>query len=235
MSASTPTGSVVPSVPNPPPSSATTMGSAAVAAAAAVAGATTRTDWSMKYPDSLLTVLRGFRNGVWYGCKIRFPHALVMTFLFRDGPLIDKFKAIFEATYTHARNLGCYVAAFKFIREVLRHMRNKEDHWNTTIAGFIAGGFMFGHNDPITSQINMYVMSRVIFGWGRTSVNHGVAFYRPWIYRVYAAINWAMVMYLFFHQKGTLQSSLISSMDYLYVNSDKWPKQADGAVDWFLR
>ncbi|KAI2594489.1 peroxisomal membrane protein 4 [Homo sapiens] len=32
-----------------------------------------------------LAVLKGFRNGAVYGAKIRAPHALVMTFLFRNG------------------------------------------------------------------------------------------------------------------------------------------------------
>ena len=31
----------------------------------------------------LLTILKGFRNGLVYGAKIRLPHALVMTLLFR--------------------------------------------------------------------------------------------------------------------------------------------------------
>ena len=38
---------------------------------------------------SHLTVMKGFRNGVVYGVKIRAPHALVMTFLFRDGSFVD--------------------------------------------------------------------------------------------------------------------------------------------------
>ncbi|XP_025732317.1 peroxisomal membrane protein 4 isoform X2 [Callorhinus ursinus] len=32
-----------------------------------------------------LAMLKGFRNGAVYGAKIRAPHALVMTFLFRSG------------------------------------------------------------------------------------------------------------------------------------------------------
>ncbi|XP_044119163.1 peroxisomal membrane protein 4 isoform X2 [Neovison vison] len=32
-----------------------------------------------------LAMLKGFRNGAVYGAKIRGPHALVMTFLFRSG------------------------------------------------------------------------------------------------------------------------------------------------------
>lgn len=34
----------------------------------------------------LLTIVKGFRNGLVYGAKIRLPHALVMTFLFRNEP-----------------------------------------------------------------------------------------------------------------------------------------------------
>lgn len=37
-----------------------------------------------KYHDAL-TILKGFRNGVVYGARIRFPHALVMAFLFKSG------------------------------------------------------------------------------------------------------------------------------------------------------
>lgn len=33
----------------------------------------------------VLAVVKGVRNGIVYGAKIRFPHALVMTFLFRSA------------------------------------------------------------------------------------------------------------------------------------------------------
>jgi peroxisomal membrane protein 4 len=33
----------------------------------------------------LLTLIKGVRNGIVYGSKVRFPHALVMIFLFRSG------------------------------------------------------------------------------------------------------------------------------------------------------
>lgn len=32
-----------------------------------------------------LALLKGLRNGVVYGAKVRAPHAFVMTFLFRSG------------------------------------------------------------------------------------------------------------------------------------------------------
>jgi hypothetical protein len=32
-----------------------------------------------------LAVVKGLRNGIVYGAKVRFPHALVMSLLFRSG------------------------------------------------------------------------------------------------------------------------------------------------------
>jgi hypothetical protein len=38
-----------------------------------------------KYHD-ILAIVKGLRNGIVYGAKVRFPHAVVMTFLFKTGP-----------------------------------------------------------------------------------------------------------------------------------------------------
>lgn len=37
-----------------------------------------------KYHE-LLAIVKALRNGIVYGAKVRFPHALVMTFLFKSG------------------------------------------------------------------------------------------------------------------------------------------------------
>lgn len=42
-----------------------------------------------------LGIVKGFRNGAVYGAKIRFPHALVMTFLFRGGRFESLFSLFF--------------------------------------------------------------------------------------------------------------------------------------------
>jgi len=35
---------------------------------------------------TILSIIKGTRNGLVYGAKIRFPHAFVMTFLFSSHP-----------------------------------------------------------------------------------------------------------------------------------------------------
>jgi peroxisomal membrane protein 4 len=57
---------------------------------------------------------------------------------------------------------------------------------------------------------------------------------RPqYAYEIYAAVCWGLVMYLFFHHEGTLQASLISSMTYLYIDSEKWPETGN-PIEWLL-
>ncbi|CAG8785683.1 12274_t:CDS:2, partial [Acaulospora morrowiae] len=59
-------------------------------------------------PDhhDILAIIKGFRNGAVYGAKIRFPHALVMTFLFRTGSFKEKLNIIIDATKSHSKNLA---------------------------------------------------------------------------------------------------------------------------------
>ena len=109
------------------------------------------------HDSCIIGILRGLRQGIVYGAKVRFPHALVMTFLFRNGSITGKLRDIFNATYQHSWNLGRYVALFKLLECCLRHIRNKESGLNQVVAGFVAGAVMFGSNTPINSQINMYV------------------------------------------------------------------------------
>ncbi len=94
----------------------------------------------------------------------------------------------------------------------------------------------------INAQINMYVMSRVILGGVKALSVHGFlpsAESVPNIYTIYAAITWAIVMYMHQWQTMYLQKSLTVSMDYLYNESNKWPElpanvDAATVVDWFI-
>lgn len=107
------------------------------------------------HDSCFLAVVRGLRQGIVYGAKVRFPHALVMTMLFRSGPMSVKVQDVLRATYQHSFNLGRYAALFKLLECGMRHMRQKESGINQLAAGFVAGGVMFGSNTPINSQINM--------------------------------------------------------------------------------
>jgi len=62
------------------------------------------------------------------------------------------------------------------------------------------------------------------------------AVFRGTAYQIYAGVCWALVMYLFHFQKGTLQPSLISSMTYLYLDSNTWPNtNENGIIEWLMK
>lgn len=187
------------------------------------------------HDSCVLGAIRGFRNGVVYGARIRFPHALVMTFLFHHGTLRQKVEGIAKATYMHARNLGCFVFIFKAVRCLLRHYRNKETPLNSFLAGLAGGAVMWSQNNPVNSQINMYILSRIIMGLTNTAVQNKFIPNVPGGFSIYGSVIWGIVMWLFFYHRESLQKSLQSSMQYLYEDSDTFPEGCDSIVDWFLR
>ncbi|XP_060238999.1 peroxisomal membrane protein 4 isoform X2 [Meriones unguiculatus] len=88
-----------------------------------------------------------------YGVKIRAPHALVMTFLFRSGSLRQKLDAILKATYLHSRNLACFVFTYKSLCALQSHVQGETHQMHSFLAAFIGGILLFGENNNINSQM----------------------------------------------------------------------------------
>ncbi|XP_045384762.1 peroxisomal membrane protein 4 isoform X1 [Lemur catta] len=175
-----------------------------------------------------LAMVKGFRNGAVYGTKIRAPHALVMTFLFRSGSLQEKLWAILQATYTHSRNLACFVFTYKGLCALQSRVQGKTYQFHSFLAAFIGGMLVFGDNNNINSQISMYLLSRVLFALCRLGVEKG---YIPEpkrdLFPVFTAVVWGLVLWLFEYHRPTLQPSLQSSMTYLYDDSNVWHDISD--------
>ncbi|KAJ8656056.1 hypothetical protein O0I10_008278 [Lichtheimia ornata] len=175
-----------------------------------------------KYHDAL-TILKGFRNGVVYGTRIRFPHALVMAFLFKSGSIQDKFRYIFKATKQHAKNLGTFATIYKAAMFALKRLNgNKEADIHPFIAGLLGGYYVFGENNSINQQIVLYIFARVVLATVKIPVKRQIIDAPQHTYPVFAAVCWGLVMYLFKHDADTLQPSLRSSMQYIYKDSDSW-------------
>ncbi|KAI9296459.1 peroxisomal membrane protein 4 [Neoconidiobolus thromboides FSU 785] len=169
------------------------------------------------HPDNraLLSIVKGFRNGIVYGTKVRFPHALVMTLLFRSGSIKDKIKAIFLATRTHAKNLAFFVAIYKTTMLVLSKLNHSKE------AGMLGGYVVFGKEISINKQIVLYLFARVVLGLANLPIKYNYIS-QPDAYPIFAAVVWGTVMWLFRHEASVLQPSLRASMQYLYVDSNYW-------------
>ncbi|CAI5448036.1 unnamed protein product [Caenorhabditis angaria] len=171
----------------------------------------------------LLAALKGLRNGVVYGVRIRAPHALVMVFLFGEGTLIQKLLTIIRLTKTHAVNLAKFVFSYKLLHGFLAKLEGRQKEWHSFAAAFIMGYFVFGENNAVNMQINLYLLSRIVVGLAKLAANREIipqpnfpVF--PW----FGAVVWGVVLWLFEHHSSVLQGSLQKSMTYLYHDSNIW-------------
>jgi peroxisomal membrane protein 4 len=67
------------------------------------------------HENCLISAIRGARQGLYYGGKVRFAHSLVMQVLFGKGTIWNKLKTSLELSWQHGRNLGVFVFIYKLV------------------------------------------------------------------------------------------------------------------------
>lgn len=112
--------------------------------------------------------------------------------------------------------------------------------YDSLFAGMMGGYFVFGRRSPrtgkispVSQQIVIYIFARVALALASISVKPGTGFdavsaeplrsqisYYAW--PAFASLSWGMVMLLFDKHPDDLQSSLRSSMQYIYRDCDSW-------------
>ncbi|KAI3404596.2 hypothetical protein KGF56_002591 [Candida oxycetoniae] len=135
----------------------------------------------------LFEILRSARNGIVYGGKLRFSHALVINLLYKSGPLLPRMKSVFEATKDHAQVL----ASFAIIYKIAVHFLQSDavlGRKNLRLTKFLAGCFgswivYSGHfnlfNGGITHQITLYCFSRVLLALGKILLDKYLVCFQP--------------------------------------------------------
>ncbi|KAE9547622.1 hypothetical protein FO519_009169 [Halicephalobus sp. NKZ332] len=179
--------------------------------------------FKFKKHHQILAAFKGLRNGLVYGARIRAPHALVMVFLFGNGTVLEKLKTVFQLTKMHAFNLGKFVFGYKLGLALLSKFQHGYQSWHPFVSAFIVGYYVFGENNGVNTQINLYLLSRIIYGFVKLAVERGIirepeSPVFPW----FAAFIWGTVLWLFETNPAVLQNSLQSSMTYLYKDSNIW-------------
>jgi hypothetical protein len=81
------------------------------------------------------SIINGLIGGAKYGVKIRLPHALLMTFLFRPNlSASQKLKKVLKLSLEHAVKLAAFASIYKVmiasLKLVSRHLRNSEESEN---------------------------------------------------------------------------------------------------------
>ena len=119
--------------------------------------------------NAVLDIVKAYRNGFVYGVKIRGPHAMVMALLFKRGPPADMLTRVFKQTKQHAMTLGLFAALFKIGLLALRMVDGDAAHQglHAFLSGALVGAYVWGGNNAINMQINLYLLSRIMMGFGR--------------------------------------------------------------------
>jgi len=182
-------------------------------------------------PQCILAAVRGFRNGVITGVRVRLPYifqAVVYAALFREGNVVERLKFILKQMLFHGRNLGMFVGIYKSLCCLMRNM-GIDNGIESLIAGFIGGSFAFGESSGVSGSVNnqivLYLFARSIQGLVQSAVNRAVvpsymSIATPAGFRVFAGITLALALYLTEHEPETLSSGFMSTMHFLYHKSD---------------
>lgn len=190
----------------------------------------------------LLTVVKAARNGVVFGAKVRFPHALVNVMMYGKGSLISRLLVIMQLTRSHAKTLAMYAAAYKAVMILLRNTFSQGVELSnySTIAGGLAGAIVFGSRTPINEQLVLYAFSRGISSLIIPRVKKVIQTQREkaakssslascsifnkgdMTFRLFAAFSWAVAMRIYTHDPARLGQSVVGTMDYLYASCEKW-------------
>ncbi len=177
------------------------------------------------HENCLLSAFRGLRNGIYYGGKVRFTHSLVMTILFKNDTLSEKIKSILYLTFEHAINLGGFVFLYKLTTCILKNIFRSDNKLINFLAGFIGSFFIWARKTPVNQQIMLFLLSRdLLAGANILSEKINSKFNG---FPLASMLVWGFVMFLFEYKPESLQGSLLSSMEFIYKDSDKWKNWKD--------
>nr|CCC92637.1 putative peroxisomal membrane protein 4 [Trypanosoma congolense IL3000] len=180
----------------------------------------------------LLDAIKSFRNGFVYGARIRAPHALVLNLVWSSAPYSVIARRVFDATRQHAMRLGATGFTFSLIRSLLNAAEGKQRPWHSAFAGFIVGCLYWGEQGPVTVQMSMYILSRILSALffvllkkrGLLSPTEPSP---TWAFRLYSGVLWMIVMPLFFYHRDTVQPTMRTSMQYIYEDCTRYTNWYD--------
>lgn len=178
--------------------------------------------------DILFTALKGFRNGVVYGARVRAPHALVLNLVWSKAPYRTIPAKIFSVTKAHAIGLGFSSVIFAVVRGALRALQGREALWHTTLAGFLLGAVCWGDvGSAVHMQMMMYMLSRIVCAWYHLVVSRFSLRVPSYAFRAYMGALYAITLTLLAVRPETLQSSMRHSLAYIFTDSSKFSSWYD--------
>ena len=120
------------------------------------------------HSNCYLSSIKGARNGFYYGSRLRFAHAFVMSILFGKGLLKDRFKWAVDMAFSHGKLLAIFAFTYKTTQCLLTHLFKQSSPLISLLAGMVGSQFIIKPKDKeftsINRQLAYYLVSRVIEG-----------------------------------------------------------------------
>lgn len=66
---------------------------------------------------------------------------------------MEKAKAIFDATFTHSKNLAAFVFLYKSLTNLMHYVQTEKSQLHSFIAAFIGGYLVFGKYNKVNEQV----------------------------------------------------------------------------------
>lgn len=166
--------------------------------------------------EDLWPPLRGFRNGLLFGTRIRLVDGFVKALLYHKGSVASAVKQVVDITFEHGSSLGTQVCLHKLVLLLLFKIKKQEEPWHWAIGGVASGALVWGRSTRFNEMLNLYLFSRVLVAWAKTIEVPSLV--QRHAFRVWSTFIWAAVMYQFRVQQP-LQITLVRSMQYLHDDS----------------
>lgn len=135
-------------------------------------------------------------------------------------------QTILKIVWRHRKLLGFYVFIYKFLKCASTKSLGKKYPLKFLISGAISGNIAFSKETSISSQITLYLLSRIFTGSLQYEKLPSIQCERNH-FAVMTTICWALVMFLFEKEQSVLQKSLKQLMVYLYDDPDSWNSWVD--------
>ena len=103
--------------------------------------------------NELLRLIKGARNGFYYGAKVRFMHSFVMFILFRKRTVREEMVKIVTNALQHGTKLAKFVFLFKAVVLLQQKVFRTDSKFFHLVSGAFCGYLVFHKNTPIDQQI----------------------------------------------------------------------------------
>lgn len=181
-----------------------------------------KTDQICRHSNCIIAALRGARQGLYYGGRVRFAHSIIMQLLFGKGTTYQKLQTAIKLSWQHGKNLGIFVFVYKVVQCALNQLTGRRRHIFAFFAGVISALIVWRERNSVNQQLCFYLIARVLQGLLQNA-RAGGYYPQASTFGYISVLFWGLVMLLFEYDKSKLQPSLSSSMTFLYHDSDAQP------------